>query len=114
MLATGDLQQIQRPENSENLVLVDGDISKNETAVKVAEAAIKNFGRIGVLINNAGISDPKPFTDYTEDDFEQMLHTNVASFFYMTQQVIPQMRIATFVTGEDLQVDGGAHAGKWN
>jgi NAD(P)-dependent dehydrogenase (short-subunit alcohol dehydrogenase family) len=58
----------------------------------VAEAALKHFGRIDLLVNNAGIFIPKPFTDYTEEDFEVMVSTNVASFFYMTQQVIPAMR----------------------
>lgn len=77
---------------SSNLVLVDGDISKKATAVKVAEEAIKNFGRIDLLINNAGIFMSKPFTDYTEEDFVAMINTNVASFFFMTQQVIPHMR----------------------
>jgi len=77
--------------SSSDLVLVDGDISKKETAVKVAEAAVKHFGRIDLLVNNAGIFLPKPFTDYTEDDYNLVMGTNVASFFYMTQQVIPQM-----------------------
>jgi NAD(P)-dependent dehydrogenase (short-subunit alcohol dehydrogenase family) len=77
---------------SGNLVLVDGDIGKKETAIKVAEAAIKHFGRIDLLVNNAGIFVPKPFTDYTEEDFTNMVATNVASFFFMTQQVIPQMK----------------------
>jgi NAD(P)-dependent dehydrogenase (short-subunit alcohol dehydrogenase family) len=77
---------------SDNLVLVDGDIGSKETAVSVANAALKHFGRIDLLVNNAGIFIPKPFTDYTEEDFEIMVHTNVASFFYMSQQVIPAMR----------------------
>jgi NAD(P)-dependent dehydrogenase (short-subunit alcohol dehydrogenase family) len=42
-------------------------------------------------VNNAGIFLPKPFTDYTEEDYNLVMGTNVASFFYMTQQVIPQM-----------------------
>lgn len=77
---------------SSDLVLVDGDAGKKETAVKVAEAAVKHFGRIDLLVNNAGIFIPKAFTDYTEDDYNLVMNTNVASFFYMTQQVIPQMK----------------------
>jgi NAD(P)-dependent dehydrogenase (short-subunit alcohol dehydrogenase family) len=74
------------------LVLVDGDVSKRETAIKVVDAALKHFGRIDLLVNNAGIFIPKAFTDYTEEDYNLVMNTNVASFFYMTQQVIPQMK----------------------
>ena len=77
---------------SPDLVLVDGEVSKKETAVKVVEAALKHFGRIDLLVNNAGIFIPKPFTDYTEDDYNLVMNINVASFFFMTQQVIPQMK----------------------
>src|SRR6267142_321662 len=48
-----------------NLVLVDGDIGKKETAVKVVDAALLHFDRIDLLVNNAGIYMPKPFTEYT-------------------------------------------------
>ena len=77
---------------SPDLVLVDGDVSKRETAIKVVDAAVKHFGRIDLLVNNAGIYMPKAFTDYTEEDYNLVMNTNVASFFYMTQQVIPQMK----------------------
>src|SRR6266403_3169797 len=76
---------------SGNLVLVDGDISKKETAMQVADAAIKHFGRIDLLVNNAGIYIPKPFTEYTPEDFEMMIGTNVAGYFFITQQVVAQM-----------------------
>ena len=78
--------------SSADLVLVDGDVSKKETAIKVADAAAKHFGRIDLLVNNAGIFIPKAFTDYSEDDYNLVMNTNVASFFYMTQQVVPQMK----------------------
>ena len=78
--------------SSENLVLVDGDIGKKEIAIKVAEAAVKQFGRIDLLVNNAGIYLPKPFTEYTPEDFETMIHTNVAGYFFITQQAVAQMR----------------------
>jgi NAD(P)-dependent dehydrogenase (short-subunit alcohol dehydrogenase family) len=77
---------------SPELVLVDGEVSKKETAVKVVEAAIQHFDRIDLLVNNAGIFIPKAFTDYTEEDYNLVMNTNVASFFFMTQQVVPQMK----------------------
>jgi NAD(P)-dependent dehydrogenase (short-subunit alcohol dehydrogenase family) len=77
---------------SPNLVLVDGDVGKRETAVKVVDAALKHFGRIDLLVNNAGIFLPKDFTDYTEEDYNLVMDTNVAGFFFMTQQVVPQMK----------------------
>jgi len=71
---------------------VDGDIGKKETARKVVEAAVKHFDRIDLLVNNAGIYIPKPFTEYTPEDFETMIGTNVAGYFFVTQQVVMQMR----------------------
>src|SRR5947207_8448585 len=53
---------------SSALVLIDGDISKPETAAKVVEAAIKNFAGIDVLVCNAGIFLTKPFTEFSTWD----------------------------------------------
>jgi NAD(P)-dependent dehydrogenase (short-subunit alcohol dehydrogenase family) len=77
---------------SASLVLVDGDIGKKDSAIEVAEAAIKHFGRIDLLVNNAGIYLPKPFTDYTPEDFEQMIGTNIAGYFFISQQAVSQMK----------------------
>ncbi|HUB67909.1 MAG TPA: SDR family oxidoreductase [Candidatus Methylacidiphilales bacterium] len=77
---------------SAHLVLVDGEASKKKTAIEVADAALAHFGRIDLLVNNAGIFVPKAFTDYTEEDYNRVMNTNVASMFFMTQQVIPQMK----------------------
>src|SRR5678815_3871512 len=77
---------------SSDLILVDGDISKTESAKKVADAAIKHFNRVDLLVNNAGIYIRKPFTDYTPADFELMIGTNVAGYFFITQRVVAQMR----------------------
>ena len=77
---------------SADLVLVDGDIGKKETAIKVVDAAVSHFGRIDLLVNSAGIYIPKPFTEYTPEDFEKMIGTNVAGYFFVTQQAVAQMR----------------------
>jgi len=76
---------------SGDLVLVDGDISKKDTAINVADAAIMHFGRIDLLVNCAGIYIPKAFTEYTPEDFEMMIATNVAGYFFITQQAVAQM-----------------------
>lgn len=75
----------------DNLVLLDGDIGKPQTAADAVEAAIKNFGSIDVLVNNAGIFLNKPLTDITTDDFNALVSINLLGFFYMTQRVVKEM-----------------------
>jgi len=74
-----------------SLVLVDGDIGKQQTAADVVEAAINNFGTIDVLVNNAGIFLNKPFLDFTTDDFDALISTNLLGFFYITQRTVNEM-----------------------
>jgi NAD(P)-dependent dehydrogenase (short-subunit alcohol dehydrogenase family) len=76
---------------SPSLVLVDGDLGKSEIAAKVADAAIQRFGTIDVLVNNAGIFRSKAFTDFTADDFDALISTNLRSFFNITQLAVKQM-----------------------
>jgi NAD(P)-dependent dehydrogenase (short-subunit alcohol dehydrogenase family) len=76
---------------SPSLVLVDGDIGKQETAANVVESAINYFGTIDVLVNNAGIFRTKPFTDFTTDDFNALVSTNLLGFIYITQLTVKQM-----------------------
>ncbi len=73
------------------LVLVDGDISKQETAIKTTEAAITHFGAIDVLVNNAGIFRTKPFTEFTTEDFNALVSINLLGFIYITQLTVKQM-----------------------
>jgi NAD(P)-dependent dehydrogenase (short-subunit alcohol dehydrogenase family) len=76
---------------SSSLVLIDGDISQQETAAKAVEAAIAHFGTIDVLVNNAGIYRSKPFTEFTTEDFNALVSINLLGFLYMTQLTVKQM-----------------------
>jgi NAD(P)-dependent dehydrogenase (short-subunit alcohol dehydrogenase family) len=73
---------------SGSLVLVDG---KPQTATSVIEAAINTFGAIDVLVNNAGIFLTKAFTDFTTEDIDALVSTNLLGFFYITQRTVKEM-----------------------
>ncbi len=76
---------------SSSLILLDGDIGERQTAAHAVEAAISNFGTIDVLVNNAGIFLTKPFIDFTTEDFEALVSTNLVGFFYITQRTVKEM-----------------------
>ncbi|MEC5162663.1 MULTISPECIES: SDR family NAD(P)-dependent oxidoreductase [unclassified Janthinobacterium] len=77
--------------NPARFLLVDGDIAQPATARKLFERAIAAFGRVDILINNAGIFIAKPVGDYSEDDLESIVNTNLKGFFYPSQQAAAHM-----------------------
>ena len=74
-----------------NVEIFKADVSKREEVKKLIEFTIEKFGQIDILINNAGISQTKLFTEITDEDWNKMLSTNLNSVFYMTQETIPYM-----------------------
>lgn len=79
------------PSNDDGVVAVSGDIADRKTAERAIVEGVTRFGRIDTLINNAGIFIAKPFTEYTQADYEAYLGTNIAGFFHMTQLAISEM-----------------------
>ena len=67
------------------------DVSKREEAKELVDFAIDKYGRIDILINNAGISQIKEFTQITDDDWNNMINVNLNSVFYMTQEASKNM-----------------------
>lgn len=67
------------------------DATKKEEIRKLIQYTIEKRKRIDALINNAGISQTKLFTDITEEDWNHMIQTNLNSVFYTTQEVVPYM-----------------------
>ena len=74
-----------------NVALVDGDIGDPRTAAKIVDTGVSRFGRIDVLINNAGVFIPKPFIEYTTEDFNTLVSTTLAGFLYVSQFAVKQM-----------------------
>ncbi|KRC86277.1 Gluconate 5-dehydrogenase [compost metagenome] len=74
-----------------NFLAVAGDIALASTARDIVRQAIERFGKIDVLINNAGIFIPKPLGEYTDEDLDRIIDTNLKGFFHITQQTAAHM-----------------------
>lgn len=75
----------------ENIELYKADVSKRDDVVEMVNYVINKYGKIDVLINNAGISEFKLFTDITDDDWNRMITTNLYSVFCVSQEVTKNM-----------------------
>jgi NAD(P)-dependent dehydrogenase (short-subunit alcohol dehydrogenase family) len=81
------------------VVTVTGDIGQPGVGQRIVDAAIGSFGRIDTVINNAGIFISKPFTDYTDEDYDAITGVNLRGFFEVSRAAITAM----------LSQDGGGH-----
>lgn len=80
-----------RPDAAADVLTIAGDITDPAVADRVIGGAVEKFGRVDTLVNNAGVFISKPFTDYTQADFDGMLSLNLAGFFHVSQQAVRQM-----------------------
>lgn len=67
------------------------DVSNRLEVKKMVEYALEKYGKIDILINNAGISEWRIFTETTDEDWNRMINNNLYSAFCMTQEVLHNM-----------------------
>ena len=79
------------PSQDPDLLTVAADIAEPATGALIIDAALERFGRIDTLVNTAGVSISKPFTDYTAEDYALMVGVNLTGFFWLTQRAIAEM-----------------------
>ena len=86
-------KQIQKElsEQGINIEIYKADVSKREDVKKLVKFTLNKFKNIDILINNAGIAKLQMFNDITDEDWKEMLNTNLNSVFYTTQEVLPNM-----------------------
>lgn len=78
-------------ELGKEIEIIKADVSKKEEAEKLIQFAINKFNKIDILINNAGISQERLFTDVTEEEWQKIINTNLNSVFYCNQQALKYM-----------------------
>jgi NAD(P)-dependent dehydrogenase (short-subunit alcohol dehydrogenase family) len=79
------------PSEDAGILTVPGDISDPAVGARVIEQAMDNFGRVDTLINNAGVFVAKPFTDYTDADYDFVTGVNLRGFFETSQRAVAAM-----------------------
>ena len=71
--------------------IFQADVSKKVECKKLIQYAINQYGKIDILVNNAGISKIQLIDEVTEEDWNEMIYTNLYSAFCMCQEAIPYM-----------------------
>lgn len=74
-----------------NTVFLAADISKKETGRELVALALSKFGSVDILINNAGVFQPKPFLDVQEEDLNRFWNVNLKGTYFASQAAIPEM-----------------------
>ena len=78
-------------QQSENIEIYKADVSKREEVKQMVQFVLNKYGKIDVLVNNAGICESKLYTDVTDEDWQKIINTNLYSAFCTTQEVLPNM-----------------------
>jgi NAD(P)-dependent dehydrogenase (short-subunit alcohol dehydrogenase family) len=79
-------------ESDDPMVLtVPGDIAAPGVGQRIVDAAVERFGRVDTVVNNAGIFIAKPFTDYTDEDYDAITGVNLRGFFEVSRAAVAAM-----------------------
>ena len=78
-------------EKNFSVKLFKANISNREDVEDMVDYCIKEFGGLDVLVNNAGVSQDKLFTDITDEDWDNMMNINLKGSFYCSQVALKYM-----------------------
>jgi len=79
-------------EDAGRIVSIPGDISQEPVCISLIESAVKQFGRIDVLVNNAGIGgESKKIYELTEKDWDEVIDVNLKGTFLCTREAVKNM-----------------------
>ncbi len=74
------------------VLAVPGDIGEPGVGRRIIDAALQQFGRVDTVVNNAGIFIAKPFTEYTDADYDAITGVNLRGFFEVSRAAVAAMQ----------------------
>ena len=87
-----DLEKLKKDINSNNEILfVRANVGDFNSCEELVKKAIEKFGKIDVLVNNAGITRDNLIMRMKEEDFDKVINTNLKGTFNVTKNVVPYM-----------------------
>ena len=72
--------------NGGEAIVIKADVSKRQEVTELFEQAIAHYGKVDVLVNNAGVMTSKPLKDYTEEEYDNIFNVNVRGIFNTLQE----------------------------
>lgn len=84
--------QAELPDGPGRLWTVVGDVSLGETADRYAAEAVQAFGRIDVMVNNAGVALTRSIAEVSPDEWDRVMNVNVKSLYWSARSVVPIMK----------------------
>ncbi|OLB39174.1 MAG: 3-oxoacyl-[acyl-carrier-protein] reductase [Ktedonobacter sp. 13_1_20CM_4_53_11] len=88
--AAEDLVAQLQQNGSPGAVAIQADVSDAAQAAKLIEETLQQFGRIDVLVNNAGINVDRSLKNLTPEDWDKVIKNDLSSYFYTTKAALPQ------------------------
>lgn len=79
------------PASSSRLVTVCGDVAEENTAIQFTKAAMDHFGRIDILVSNAGVSVVRAIHEHTPEEWDTVMNSNVKAVYWAARHIIPIM-----------------------
>ncbi|CAN5695329.1 SDR family oxidoreductase [soil metagenome] len=121
VLGTGrDADRLAELEKSvgdgDRIATIAVDLTEEDAPSRIVEAAVRRWGHIDFLINNAGVGSPKPLHETTDDDLDYFLGLMLRAPFRMAREVLPHMRPGSAIINvtSTFAVVGGMRGGAYS
>lgn len=86
-----NLKQVKNNTNAKNCITVSGDVTNETDTIRIMNETIKHYGKLDVLVNNAGILESGTIENTSLEQFDRVMNTNIRSIYHLTMLAVPHL-----------------------